>query len=240
MKMGLALSGGGFRSTVFHLGVLERLAAGNLLESVNFVSTVSGGSLCVGLVYAASEFHWPTSKHYRTNALPRARDRLINTSLEQSFIWKILRSPLSMLRSRANDLSRIMQSLWGITVKLNEVPDHPRWFLNATCYETARNWRYESRRMGDYVFGYSFDPDIQLADALAASAAFPGLVGALVLDANAYSWVQYKEGSTSEVEPIGRLSTRFIYGMEGSTTTWALRDCSNLEVDTEMGWTSSL
>ena len=201
MEMGLALSGGGFRATVFHLGVLERLAAGNLLESVNFVSTVSGGSLCVGLVYAASEFHWPTSKHYSTYALPRAYDQLLNTSLEKSFIWNILRSPLSLFRSRANDLSRVMQRLWGITADLKDIPDHPRWFLNATCFETARNWSFESRRMGDYVFGYSFDPGIPLADAMAGSAAFPGLVGALVLDANAYSWVRYKEGSTNEVEP---------------------------------------
>ena len=45
MKLGLALSGGGFRATVFHLGVLDRLAAENLLESVSFMSTVSGCSI---------------------------------------------------------------------------------------------------------------------------------------------------------------------------------------------------
>jgi len=33
MQISLALSGGGFRATVFHLGVLERLARENRLET---------------------------------------------------------------------------------------------------------------------------------------------------------------------------------------------------------------
>ncbi len=43
MKIGLSLSGGGFRATVFHLGVLARLAEEGLMEEVTCVSTVSGG-----------------------------------------------------------------------------------------------------------------------------------------------------------------------------------------------------
>jgi NTE family protein len=50
MKIGLGLSGGGFRATVFHLGLLARLAEEDLLEDVTFLSTVSGGSVCAGLV----------------------------------------------------------------------------------------------------------------------------------------------------------------------------------------------
>lgn len=42
---GLALSGGGLRATAFHLGVLKRLRELHLLEYVDFVSTVSGGSV---------------------------------------------------------------------------------------------------------------------------------------------------------------------------------------------------
>jgi patatin-like phospholipase len=49
-KIGLALSGGGIRAAVFHLGVLRRLAAENLLEAVSSLSTVSGGSLNSGSI----------------------------------------------------------------------------------------------------------------------------------------------------------------------------------------------
>ncbi len=49
-KVGLALSGGGFRASFYHLGVLARLAEMDVLRSVEVLSTVSGGSI-VGAMY---------------------------------------------------------------------------------------------------------------------------------------------------------------------------------------------
>lgn len=49
-RFGLALSGGGFRASFFHIGVLRRLAELDLLQFVSTISTVSGGSL-VGAHY---------------------------------------------------------------------------------------------------------------------------------------------------------------------------------------------
>lgn len=49
-RLGLALSGGGFRASFFHLGVLRRLAELDLLRHVSVLSTVSGGSV-VGALY---------------------------------------------------------------------------------------------------------------------------------------------------------------------------------------------
>lgn len=49
-KLGLALSGGGFRASLYHLGVLARLAESDLLRHVEVLSTVSGGSM-VGAAY---------------------------------------------------------------------------------------------------------------------------------------------------------------------------------------------
>ena len=50
-KLGLALSGGGFRASFFHIGVLARLAELDLLRSVEVISTVSGGSIIGALYY---------------------------------------------------------------------------------------------------------------------------------------------------------------------------------------------
>lgn len=44
-RLGLALSGGGFRATAFHLDVLRRLRELGLLSHIDVVSTVSGGSI---------------------------------------------------------------------------------------------------------------------------------------------------------------------------------------------------
>lgn len=49
-KVGLALSGGGFRASLFHLGVLARLAECGALRRVEVLSCVSGGSI-VGAFY---------------------------------------------------------------------------------------------------------------------------------------------------------------------------------------------
>lgn len=44
-KVGLALSGGGFRASLFHIGVLARLAELDVLRQVEVLSCVSGGSV---------------------------------------------------------------------------------------------------------------------------------------------------------------------------------------------------
>ncbi len=49
-KVGLALSGGGFRASLFHIGVLARLAECDVLRRVEVLSCVSGGSI-VGSYY---------------------------------------------------------------------------------------------------------------------------------------------------------------------------------------------
>lgn len=52
-QVGLALSGGGIRSATFALGVLQTLAQRNLLSSVRYLSTVSGGGY-IGTFLAAA------------------------------------------------------------------------------------------------------------------------------------------------------------------------------------------
>lgn len=44
-KIGLALSGGGFRATAYHLGTLKKLKEMNILDKIDVISTISGGSI---------------------------------------------------------------------------------------------------------------------------------------------------------------------------------------------------
>jgi predicted acylesterase/phospholipase RssA len=52
-KIGLALSGGGFRASFFHIGVLAHLAECDFLRSVEVLSCVSGGSILGAHYYLA-------------------------------------------------------------------------------------------------------------------------------------------------------------------------------------------
>lgn len=65
--MGLALSGGGIRSAAFNLGVLQALERGNILKSVDYLSSVSGGG------YIASSLTWFMSKD--ENSFPFGKSR---------------------------------------------------------------------------------------------------------------------------------------------------------------------
>lgn len=56
-RLGLALSGGGFRACAFHLGVLKRLFELGILQQLTTISAVSGGS-----IVAAFFLSWQTNK----------------------------------------------------------------------------------------------------------------------------------------------------------------------------------
>ncbi len=193
MNISLALSGGGFRATVFHLGVLGRLSCENRMEEVRNISSVSGGSLCAGLVFSLNNMHWPASPAYLQEIEPAARRLLTSSDLQGALIKRALGNFWSLLGTRADDLSKLIREQWGVQARLCELPLEPRWMINATCYETGKNWRFERSRMGDYRFGYTNNTDVPLADAMAASAGFPVLIGPLTLKTGGRDWFEYQE-----------------------------------------------
>lgn len=69
-KVGLALSGGGFRASFYHLGVLARLAELDVLRHVDVLSCVSGGSI-VGAAY------WLALRERMLDGTPMGRDAYI-------------------------------------------------------------------------------------------------------------------------------------------------------------------
>ncbi len=202
MKLGISLSGGGVRALVFHLGVLKRLAESNQWKSIEHVSTVSGGSLCVAMIFAKNSGKWPDSDQFLNNVLPAAKDQLT----KQSLIWASVRAgfirPFRLLNGRAHLVAHVLSKKWGVTMSLQNLPERPRWTINCTTYETGKNWRFSHKRMGDYLTGYVSNPDFPVADAAAASAGFPGGIGPRKLRTSDFKWVDYKKGSREETESI--------------------------------------
>jgi predicted acylesterase/phospholipase RssA len=60
-KLGIGLSGGGFRAALFHIGVLAALAEKNKLKDIEVISCVSGGSI-IGAFYYLKIKHLYESK----------------------------------------------------------------------------------------------------------------------------------------------------------------------------------
>ncbi|MCJ7701530.1 MAG: patatin-like phospholipase family protein [Anaerolineales bacterium] len=200
MKIGLALSGGGFRASIFHCGLLARLALENQLENVEILSTVSGGSLVTGLIFSENNLTWPTSDQFITDILPKVRTQFTTNGLRKPLLMRQLRKVFTIFETRADDVSVLLRERWGMEGSLDQLPGTPRWMINATCYETGKNWRFERFRMGDYQFGYTNDTHYPLAEAVAASAALPALIGPLVFNTAEFSWFQYLDES-EELKP---------------------------------------
>jgi NTE family protein len=205
MKIGLALSGGGVRATVFHLGVLKRLAQIPPWREINFLSTVSGGSLCIALVFEKAGQRWPSAQQFLGDCLPGIRKLLTSYDLEGQYKHLLFRRPWLSFVGRASLVAELIREHWGITSTVAQMPDPPRWEICATCYQTGKGWRFSKRRMGDYLTNYVIAPDFPLAEAAATSAAVPGVIGPLRLKTSKYRWHKFaKDGSepTIEVEPI--------------------------------------
>lgn len=189
-QLALALSGGGVRAMAFHSGVLRFLAESGALESVSHVSTVSGGSLLVGLLYRHANMQWPSSKTYLASTLPGIRTTLTTVDLQRRAICRLLFKPTNwrFALSRANVIAEAIARDWGIDGSLKQIPEVPAWSINGTTAETGRRFRFKANRLGDYELGYASAPDFPLASAVAVSAAFPFGIGPLALTTSAYAW----------------------------------------------------
>ncbi len=213
MKIGIALSGGGYRAAAFHIGVLARLAKSELLEHFSFISTVSGGSMAIGLVYQNNGFKWPSSTKYLKDFVPFAYKTLTSANLQRNVVGDIFKWPFRLFSSRANLISRRMRNEMGINISVNQLPKgntgtedlaerEPRWIINTACYESGVNFRFESKRMGDSKIGYVDHPEVPLCDAIAASAGFPVLVGPMALKTNGFNWYEYENKIKKPLDKI--------------------------------------
>lgn len=199
----LCLSGGGIRAVAFHLGVLRYLAEKGLLERIRHISSVSGGSLFVGMVYRANEWSWPTSAEYLSSTHSRIAQAICSRSMQAGAITRLLwPQNWRYLLSRANLLSIELRSCWGFDVPLSAIGPNPEWSINGTTAENGKRFRFKGSSLGDWELGYAQAPDFSLADALAVSAAFPIGFGPLMLRADKQTWMKREWGEVLGSEKV--------------------------------------
>ena len=90
-KLGLAFSGGGFRASLFHIGVLARMAELDLLRHVRVLSTVSGGSI-IGAYYYLKVKELLEGRRFRNGAVVALAQRAyieIVEEIEQEFLAEV-------------------------------------------------------------------------------------------------------------------------------------------------------
>lgn len=181
--IGLCLSGGGFRATLFHTGAIQRLFELGVTTRPDFdsVASVSGGSLISAqwavavarsqaedrsLDFAADVAHpiqTLTRRDIRTGAM--ARKYLLP--------WNWLRGAYTVEAM----VSKFEDAFGRGTLDL--LPEQPRFIFCGTDMAFGANFIFERERVGSYLAGYAQPQGFSLAQAVAASACFPPLFGPL-------------------------------------------------------------
>jgi NTE family protein len=180
----LSLSGGGYRAMVFHLGALWRLNEAGLLCKVMRISSVSGGSITaavLGLLWQKLKFD-PSGAATNFEIVADAVHEMAATSVDVGAIIGGI-----MLPSTVSDrVAKKYDDLLFKGATLQDLPDDavgqgPRFVINATNVQSAALWRFSRPYMGDYRVGLVFQPDVRIADAVAASSAFPPVLSPMTL-----------------------------------------------------------
>ncbi len=183
-EIALSLSGGGYRAAAFHLGTLEMLQRLELLDKVNVLSTVSGGTIA-GAAYACAvaenlpfpEFSERLYNFLRsTNVITESLDALP----ESTKINQVDAMP-SLIRAAARAYSspqflgdRTFDLLLSSSDKLKEISFNATDFRTGNCFRFQKSENQNVRSgNNDAEIRPQVNNLIRLADIVAASSCFP-------------------------------------------------------------------
>jgi integrative and conjugative element protein (TIGR02256 family) len=235
-NVGLALSGGGSRAIAFHLGCLRALEDRGVLNRLQVISSVSGGSVIAAL-YAYGQGSFADFDRSVVELLRRGIQRdfgrkLANPRFAAQTVGTIA---LAGVAAAAADIARLtlnsVSAILGvrnravINIVRNIQPPLRRWgsvtvafeavlrdgafgtipitaprrgnfevILNACELRSGSAFRFGSRESGCWRYGVIDGNTVEVAHAVAASAAYPALLPALdeVIDFSDREGVKHK------------------------------------------------
>jgi NTE family protein len=197
--IGLALSGGGSRAMAFHLGCLRALDDVGILDQIRVLSTISGGSV-IGAYYA----YTPGKSFHAFEADVRG---FLQRGFHRSIALE-LANPANFLQCSANllltKMDNIISRLQRTQPQLQRFPSRTDMFCNvlnrdvfaglvmtsprrsnidtvvgACELRTGSAFRFGNQKSGSHRFGEIIHSKIDVAFAVAASAAYPIFLPAL-------------------------------------------------------------
>ncbi|MBV9493547.1 MAG: patatin-like phospholipase family protein [Acidobacteria bacterium] len=220
--LAICLSGGGYRAMLFHLGTLWYLSDAGILAEAGRISSVSGGSITsalLGLRWNAIAFGTPGHPtRFRSLVVDPIRKLASKTiDVRAVLLGALLPGTISDRVRKAYD-----ETLYqGAT--LQDLPDAPRFVINATNVQTGALFRFSKPYIRDYRVGMIRNPRRLLAEAVTASSAFPPVLSPVRLEfgddeweANSGEAALQKPPYTTEV----RLTDGGVYDNMGIETAW--------------------
>ena len=185
-RIGLALSGGGFRATAFGLGSLRALHDRGLLEQIAVVSGISGGSLLAAMwAYGPEQF-----EEFDESVVDLLRTGLQLELARRAFApMAVFQATTSAARSLIGHQPRkhsrtdaLVSALAERSFGARSITETTRLDLetviSSTDLRTGNAVRFGSALSASSPYGTILD-DVTVAEAVSASAAFPILLPAL-------------------------------------------------------------
>jgi NTE family protein len=217
----LCLSGGGYRAMLFHLGALWRLNELAYLPKLVRISSVSGGSITAGVL----GLKWNRLAFDGLGVAARLREDVIDPIRAMADHTLDVRDVLIGLLTPGTVADRVARSyqdhLFGNTT-LQDLPDNPRFVINATSVQSGVLWRFSKPFMADWRVGLVKNPNVLLAVAVGASSAFPPVLSPVRLDLTPFTF-EPGSGADLQVEPYTSeaiLTDGGVYDNLGLETAW--------------------
>lgn len=198
LKNGLALSGGGFRATLYALGSLIRLNENGLLTELDTITAVSGGAITAGYLM----LNWNKLKFEKIEGYENREkatnfeDVIVNPLLAfcgNNIVSrkKIAFYTLALWTSPAKEVEKKYKKLLFGDVKLKDIklPDSaPEFIFYATNLDTGASVRISKDYIRDYNLGVGNNHGITLAKAVSISSAFPPFLTPTEVDGTGFQW----------------------------------------------------
>jgi NTE family protein len=209
-SIGIALSGGGFRATLFGLGSLWRLNEVGILGKLDRITSVSGGSILAGILangWKRLDFIDGRANNF-TELVARPVQNFCSKTID---VEAGILGMITPFKTAGEFLSDRYDKDLFCGAMLKDIPkavtgQAPKFIFYATNIQTGRSFRFRQDMVADYVLGISRTVDVSLADVVAASSAFPPIFSPIVLKTDPATW----EKPLKDIPSLGDLRRRIV------------------------------
>ena len=210
----LAVSGGGYRAMLFHLGSFLRLHELGMLKELRRISSVSGGSITSAKIALEWEKLKSRQDFFDHVVAPVRNLAGITVDVKAGLGGIFLPGTI------AEHVAKAYRKHLFSDATLQDLPEDVRFVINATNVETGTLWRFSKPYMRDYRVGKVADPKVELADAVAASSAFPPVLSPMILRCDPDDFTEVEPGVTRGFLAEISLTDGGVYDNLGLETVW--------------------
>ena len=207
--IGLALSGGGYRATLFSVGTLWRLNELGLLSKIKTMTSVSGGSITAGYLacnWDALDFNKKTGISAKFSEVIAAP--LIQFCSENLDVGSVLSGLISFKDTIGDKVAKKYDKKLFDGRLLNSISvNAPQFIFYGTNFQTGSSIRFSQKYISDWRLGINRNTAIPMSKVVGISSAFPPVLSPVTLKVNPNDW---EETNISSSHDIDKLKTKLL------------------------------